>query len=187
MFPDANHAMAGPSHLPLRIIAAPRRRPPLNAYPWPRKPDTVIGNDVWIGMDALVMPGIRIGHGAVNRRPQRRHPAIVPTTPSSRHPPATCGCATPRRTSPACWRSPGGTGPPSASARAVRMLVERRPGARGLRRALSRTGTPGPAPSRYSTQSCVPTRFAASWPAQLRRGVQTGRSRTSARSSHGSG
>lgn len=27
--------------------------------------DTVIGNDVWIGTEAIVMPGIRIGHGAV--------------------------------------------------------------------------------------------------------------------------
>lgn len=27
--------------------------------------DTVIGNDVWIGTEAVIMPGIRIGHGAV--------------------------------------------------------------------------------------------------------------------------
>ena len=27
--------------------------------------DTVIGNDVWIGTEAIVMPGINIGHGAV--------------------------------------------------------------------------------------------------------------------------
>ncbi len=27
--------------------------------------DTVIGNDVWIGSEAIVMPGIRVGHGAV--------------------------------------------------------------------------------------------------------------------------
>jgi len=27
--------------------------------------DTVIGNDVWIGSEAMVMPGITIGHGAV--------------------------------------------------------------------------------------------------------------------------
>ena len=27
--------------------------------------DTVIGNDVWIGAEAIVMPGIRIGDGAV--------------------------------------------------------------------------------------------------------------------------
>lgn len=27
--------------------------------------DTVIGNDVWIGTEAIIMPGIHIGHGAV--------------------------------------------------------------------------------------------------------------------------
>ncbi len=32
---------------------------------WPMKGDTVVGNDVWIGYGALVMPGIRIGDGAI--------------------------------------------------------------------------------------------------------------------------
>ncbi len=27
--------------------------------------DTVIGNDVWIGAEAVFMPGVRVGHGAV--------------------------------------------------------------------------------------------------------------------------
>jgi acetyltransferase-like isoleucine patch superfamily enzyme/MoaA/NifB/PqqE/SkfB family radical SAM enzyme len=27
--------------------------------------DTVIGNDVWIGYEAMIMPGVKIGHGAV--------------------------------------------------------------------------------------------------------------------------
>jgi chloramphenicol O-acetyltransferase type B len=27
--------------------------------------DTVVGSDVWIGSEAMVMPGIRIGHGAI--------------------------------------------------------------------------------------------------------------------------
>ncbi|MCL4122968.1 UNVERIFIED_CONTAM: hypothetical protein GTU68_039718 [Idotea baltica] len=30
-----------------------------------RKGDTVIGHDVWIGMEAVVMPGVNIGHGAI--------------------------------------------------------------------------------------------------------------------------
>lgn len=29
------------------------------------KGDTVVGNDVWIGMEAMVMPGVKIGDGAV--------------------------------------------------------------------------------------------------------------------------
>ena len=32
---------------------------------WPSKGDTVVGNDVWFGHDALVMPGITIGNGAI--------------------------------------------------------------------------------------------------------------------------
>jgi virginiamycin A acetyltransferase len=31
----------------------------------PCKGDTVIGNDVWLGFEALVMPGVRVGDGAV--------------------------------------------------------------------------------------------------------------------------
>ena len=31
----------------------------------PHKGDTVIGNDVWIGYDALLMPGVKVGDGAV--------------------------------------------------------------------------------------------------------------------------
>lgn len=27
--------------------------------------DTVVGNDVWIGAEAMIMPGVKIGHGAV--------------------------------------------------------------------------------------------------------------------------
>ncbi|MCS6811996.1 MAG: CatB-related O-acetyltransferase [Cyanobacteria bacterium] len=32
---------------------------------WPHKGDTVIGNDVWIGYNATIMPGIQIGDGAI--------------------------------------------------------------------------------------------------------------------------
>jgi virginiamycin A acetyltransferase len=31
----------------------------------PGRGDTVVGNDVWFGYRAMVMPGIRIGHGAI--------------------------------------------------------------------------------------------------------------------------
>lgn len=31
----------------------------------PYKGDTEIGNDVWIGYEALFMPGVKIGHGAI--------------------------------------------------------------------------------------------------------------------------
>jgi virginiamycin A acetyltransferase len=31
----------------------------------PSRGDTVIGNDVWIGRDAMIMPGVHIGDGAI--------------------------------------------------------------------------------------------------------------------------
>ncbi len=32
---------------------------------YPSKGDTIIGNDVWIGHDAMIMPGVKIGNGAI--------------------------------------------------------------------------------------------------------------------------
>lgn len=32
---------------------------------YPSKGDTVVGNDVWIGFDATIMPGVQIGDGAI--------------------------------------------------------------------------------------------------------------------------
>lgn len=31
----------------------------------PLKGDTVIGNDVWIGQNAVILPGVQIGNGAI--------------------------------------------------------------------------------------------------------------------------
>lgn len=31
----------------------------------PHKGDTVIGNDVWIGRESIIMPGVKIGDGAI--------------------------------------------------------------------------------------------------------------------------
>lgn len=32
---------------------------------YPYKGDTIIENDVWIGYDSLIMPGVKIGSGAI--------------------------------------------------------------------------------------------------------------------------
>lgn len=32
---------------------------------WDNKGDTVIGNDVWIGYEVIIMPGVKIGDGAI--------------------------------------------------------------------------------------------------------------------------
>ncbi len=61
----ANHKMSGISTYPFQIFGNGWERvmPELGALPY--KGDTVIGNDVWIGYDALIMPGIKIGDGAI--------------------------------------------------------------------------------------------------------------------------
>lgn len=61
----ANHLMSGFSTYPFYIFGHgwERAAPPQGAFPY--KGDTVVGNDVWIGYDAMVMPGVRIGDGAI--------------------------------------------------------------------------------------------------------------------------
>ena len=61
----ANHKMSGFSTYPFEIFAPSWKKvtPQLNEYPF--KGDTVIGNDVWIGYEAVIMPGVKIGDGAI--------------------------------------------------------------------------------------------------------------------------
>lgn len=60
----ANHKMNGASTFPFYIFAGWRQdAPPLSELPG--KGDTVIGNDVWIGQHAVVLPGVHIGDGAI--------------------------------------------------------------------------------------------------------------------------
>jgi virginiamycin A acetyltransferase len=66
VMPDANHAMAELFTFPFVIFGgAFEAALPLDDYPWPPGRDTVVGNDVWIGMGALVLPGVTIGHGPI--------------------------------------------------------------------------------------------------------------------------
>ena len=62
----ANHAMSGFSTYPLNIFGHGWEEG-FDPASWTEasKGDTIVGNDVWIGMDALVMPGVRIGDGAI--------------------------------------------------------------------------------------------------------------------------
>jgi virginiamycin A acetyltransferase len=61
----ANHKLSGISTYPFQIFGNgwEKNAPPLSDFPY--KGDTIIGHDVWIGFDALIMPGVKIGHGAV--------------------------------------------------------------------------------------------------------------------------
>jgi len=66
MMPEANHAMAGPSTYPFGVLGgAFAHALPLERYPWRTARDTVVGHDVWVGAEALILPGVTIGHGAV--------------------------------------------------------------------------------------------------------------------------
>lgn len=59
-----NHRTDGLSTFPFTIFAGWRGRWE-GELQFPSRGDTVVGNDVWIGYDALVMPGVAIGDGAV--------------------------------------------------------------------------------------------------------------------------
>src|SRR5689334_12327495 len=61
----ANHKMSGFSTYPFQIFGGGWERVMPNPGELPNKGDTVVGHDVWIGYDALVMPGVTIGHGAI--------------------------------------------------------------------------------------------------------------------------
>ena len=66
MMADANHAMAGPSTFPFPIFGgAWAEAMPMRAMPFPERGDTVVGNDVWLGHECLLMPGVTVGDGAI--------------------------------------------------------------------------------------------------------------------------
>ncbi len=62
----ANHAMSGFSTYPFNIFGHGWEEG-FDPKSWERevRGDTVIGNDVWIGMEAVIMPGVKIGDGAI--------------------------------------------------------------------------------------------------------------------------
>ncbi|MFA9477595.1 Vat family streptogramin A O-acetyltransferase [Phycisphaerales bacterium AB-hyl4] len=61
----ANHKLSGISTYPFQIFGNGWEKvaPTLGELPY--KGDTIVENDVWIGYDALIMPGVRIGNGAI--------------------------------------------------------------------------------------------------------------------------
>ena len=64
MMNDANHQMSGVSTYPFYTIEGWDMAAPAPSD-MPYKGDTVIGNDVWIGQNALILPGVHIGDGAI--------------------------------------------------------------------------------------------------------------------------
>jgi virginiamycin A acetyltransferase len=61
----ANHKLTGFSTYPFQIFGNGWERVMPQADEFPFKGDTVIGNDVWIGYEAVMMPGVSVGDGAI--------------------------------------------------------------------------------------------------------------------------
>ena len=61
---DANHQMNAVTTFPFYTLEGwEMNAPDLSEMPY--KGDTVIGNDVWIGQNAVILPGVHIGDGAI--------------------------------------------------------------------------------------------------------------------------
>ncbi len=60
----ANHQMNAVSTFPFYTLEGWDMKPPAKSD-LPFKGDTVIGNDVWIGQNAVILPGVHIGDGAI--------------------------------------------------------------------------------------------------------------------------
>lgn len=61
----ANHRMNSVTTYPFNIMGGGWEKFTPSLRDLPLKGDTVVGNDVWIGQNVTVMPGIHIGDGAV--------------------------------------------------------------------------------------------------------------------------
>ncbi|WP_344221767.1 CatB-related O-acetyltransferase [Kribbella sancticallisti] len=61
----ANHRMDGPSTFPFPIMGGAWGEQFGLITGLPGRGDTVVGHDVWFGYKAMVMPGVRIGNGAI--------------------------------------------------------------------------------------------------------------------------
>ena len=59
-----NHQMNAATTFPFYIFEGwNQQTPPMSEMPL--KGDTIIGNDVWIGQNATILPGVHIGNGAI--------------------------------------------------------------------------------------------------------------------------
>ena len=66
MFTSGNHALGALSTYCFPIYFDEWNQDPKDiTKAWDNKGDIVIGNDVWIGYEAVIMPGVTIGDGAI--------------------------------------------------------------------------------------------------------------------------
>ena len=64
MMNGANHQMNAVSTFPFYVMDGWEAKPPAFSD-LPIKGDTMVGNDVWIGENATILPGVHIGDGAI--------------------------------------------------------------------------------------------------------------------------
>ena len=63
---SANHRLGSVSTYPFHVFGgAWAENTPEHLSQLPFKGDTVVGNDVWIGRESVIMPGVTIGDGAI--------------------------------------------------------------------------------------------------------------------------
>lgn len=63
---DANHPSVGPSTFPFPVFGNGwADEMPVEKMPVPSKRDIVLGHDVWIGYEAMILPGVKVGTGAI--------------------------------------------------------------------------------------------------------------------------
>ena len=60
----ANHQMNAVTTYPFFTLNGWEMKPPAKEE-LPFKGDTIIGNDVWIGQNAVILPGVHVGDGAI--------------------------------------------------------------------------------------------------------------------------
>ncbi|WP_119458678.1 CatB-related O-acetyltransferase [Rhodospirillaceae bacterium SYSU D60014] len=60
-----NHRMDGITTFPFPIFGPDWRNRFEGEFNFRRRGDTTVGNDVWIGYDSLVLPGVTVGDGAI--------------------------------------------------------------------------------------------------------------------------
>ena len=60
----ANHQMNAVSTFPFYTLEGWDMKPP-SASDMPLKGNTIVGNDVWIGQNSVILPGVHIGDGAI--------------------------------------------------------------------------------------------------------------------------
>jgi virginiamycin A acetyltransferase len=65
LFNGANHTLSSLSTYPFPVMGEEWDLQVPTAQAWDNKGDIVVGNDVWIGFEAVIMAGVTIGDGAI--------------------------------------------------------------------------------------------------------------------------